>query len=114
MFSLKFLWPMFSSPAIAGNTLYLGSHEGKFLAIDLATQKLAWTFQTDGSRENGPKYTKAEGGPKYEAAFDSNFYDDMIVGVHRMLTVGTILSSPAVVGNIVYFGSSDGNVYALE
>ena len=30
-----------------------------------------------------------------------------------MQSVGAILSSPAVVEDVVYFGSSDGNVYAL-
>ncbi len=37
IFSLKFIWPMFSSPAIAGNMLYIGSHEGKLMAIDLTS-----------------------------------------------------------------------------
>lgn len=112
-FSLKFLWPMFSSPAIAGNMLYIGSHEGKLIAIDLAARKPAWIFQTDASRQNGPTYTKPDGSPKYEAAFDDDFYDDMIVGVRRMLSVGAILSSPVVVGDVIYVGSSDGNLYAL-
>ena len=48
IFSLKFdSWPMFSSPAIAGDMLYIGSHQGKLIAIDLASQKPAWTFETD-------------------------------------------------------------------
>ena len=113
IFSLKFIWPMFSSPAIAGNTLYIGSHQGKFLAIDLAAQKLAWSFETDGSVENGAKYTKPDGTPNYDAAYHDEFYDNLIIGVDRMQSVGAILSSPAVVDNVVYFGSSDGNVYAL-
>lgn len=113
IFSLKLIWPMFSSPAIAGNTLYIGSHEGKVMAIDLKSQQLAWTFQTDGSRQNGPTYTKPDGSPKYEAAFDDDFYDDMIVGVRKMLSVGAVLSSPVVVNDVVYVGSSDGNLYAL-
>ena len=86
---------------------------GKFMAIDLTSQKVAWTFQTDGSRKNGPTYTKADGSPNYDVAFEDDFYDDMIVGVHKMLSVGVVLSSPAVVDNVVYFGSSDGNLYAL-
>ena len=113
VFSLKFAWPMFSSPAVAGNTLYLGSHEGKLRAINLTTQTVDWTFQTDGSVKNGATYTKADGSPNYDAAFDDEFYDDMIVGVYRMLRVGAILSSPVVVGDVVYVGSSDGNLYAL-
>jgi eukaryotic-like serine/threonine-protein kinase len=113
LFSLKLKWPMFSSPALGGNTLYIGTHEGKLLGIDLTAQKIAWTFETDGSKENGPAFTNADGGPKYEAAFASDFYDDMVIGARRMLSVGAILSSPVAVGNIIYVGSSDGNLYAL-
>jgi len=113
IFSLKFKWPMFSSPSIAGNTLYIGSHEGKLIAVDLTTQQLAWTFQTEGSLKNGPTFTKPDGSPNYEAAFTGDFYDDMVIGVHKMLSVGAILSSPVISGDTVYIGSSDGNLYAL-
>jgi eukaryotic-like serine/threonine-protein kinase len=113
IFSAKYIWPMFSSPAISGNTLYIGSHEGKLIAIDVTTQKLVWTFQTDGSRQNGPALTKEDGSPKYEAAFTEDFYDDMVAGVKKMLTVGAILSSPVVANQVIYFGSTDGNLYAL-
>jgi eukaryotic-like serine/threonine-protein kinase len=113
IFSLKFLWPMFSSPAIAGNTLYVGTQDGKLIAIDLTAQKLAWTFQTDGSRQYGAMYAKPDGSPNYEAVFSENFYDTMVAGVSKMLAVGTVLSSPVVVDNVIYFGSTDGNLYAL-
>jgi outer membrane protein assembly factor BamB len=113
LFSLKFIWPMFSSPAIAGNMLYIGSEEGKLLTVDLTTQKPGWVFQTDGSRENGPALTKPDGSPKYEAAFTDNFYDGIVTGVTKMLSVGMVLSSPVIVGSTVYFGSTDGNLYAL-
>jgi len=114
VFSMNFkTWPMFSSPALARNMLYLGSHEGKLIAIDLIAQRVAWTFQTDGSHENGATYTKPDGTPNYEAAFASNFYDDGVIGVARMLSVGAILSSPVVVNDVIFFGSTDGNVYAL-
>jgi outer membrane protein assembly factor BamB len=114
LFSLDFNhWPMFSSPAIAGDTAYIGSHQGKLLAINLKTQKLAWTFDTEGFRKNGAIYTKSDGPPNYEAAFTDFFYDDMVSGVQKMMSVGAVLSSPAVVGNTIFFGSTDGNVYAL-
>jgi len=114
VFSLNFKgWPMFSSPAIAGNIAYIGSHSGRLVAIDLTRHQQAWTFETDASRESGPTYTKGDGTPKYEAAFPSDFYDDMIVGVHKMLSVGAMLSSPVVVDHVIYVGSSDGNLYAL-
>jgi eukaryotic-like serine/threonine-protein kinase len=114
VFSLEFNhWPLFSSPAVAGDTLYIGSHEGKVTAIDLTAQKTAWVFQTEGSLQNGRMFTKPDGTPNYEAAFPGNFYDDMVVGVSKMLSVGAVLSSPVVVDNVVYFGGADGNIYAL-
>ena len=91
----------------------IGSYEGKLLAIDLKTQKFAWTFATDGSKENGSTYTKSDGSPKYEAAFFDFFYDDMVSGVQKMMTVGAILSSPAIANGTIYVGSTDGNIYAL-
>ncbi len=106
-------WPMFSSPAISGDSLYIGSHEGKLLAIDLRTQKFAWSFETEGHKENGSTYTKPDGTPKYEAAFTDFFYDDMVHGVQKMMAVGAILSSPAIANGIIYIGSTDGNIYAL-
>jgi outer membrane protein assembly factor BamB len=114
LFTLRFQWPMFSSPALAGNIAYLGSHEGKLLAIDVATHKSVWTFQTDASRENGPALTNASGQPNYAAAMSSSFYDDIVAGVQKMLSVGAILSSPVVVDDTIYVGSADGYLYAIS
>jgi outer membrane protein assembly factor BamB len=115
VFSLSFnKWPFFSSPALAGDMLYIGSHAGKLIAIDLKTHQQAWAFQTDGAHKNGPAFTKPDGSPDYEAAFGDFFYDDMVVGVDRMMSVGAVLSSPVPDGDSVYFGSWDGQLYALR
>jgi eukaryotic-like serine/threonine-protein kinase len=113
IFALRFHFPFFSSPAIAGNTVYIGSHDGKLTAINLATGTRAWEFQTDASRQKLAAFSKPDGSPNYQAAFSSDFYDDLIAGIARMQSVGTILSSPVVAGRVVYFGSNDGNLYAL-
>jgi outer membrane protein assembly factor BamB len=114
LFELSFnRWPFFSSPALAGNYLYIGSHAGKLIAIDLKGAKSAWTFSTDGARQNAAALTKADGSPNYEAAFTDFFYDDMVAGVARLLSVGAVLSSPVIDGGSVYFGSWDGQLYAL-
>ena len=112
--SLKFYWPIFSSPSIAGTTVYLAGQDGKLIAVDLTSFKPAWTFQSEGSRQNLASLSKPDGKPNYEAVFQSNFYEDMIVGVGKTHTVGTFLSSPVISGSAVYIGSADGNLYALE
>ena len=114
LFTLDFNhWVVFSSPAIAGETVYIGSNQGRLNAVDLKTRKVAWTFETEGARKNGSAYTKSDGTPNYEAAYFDFFYDDMVSGLQKMMSVGAVLSSPVVDGNSVYFGSTDGNVYAL-
>ena len=115
VFSLDFNhWPVFSSPTLAGEYLYIGSHQGKLLAINLKTRQLAWTFQTDGAQKNGPTYTQADGTPNYRAAVSDSFYDQMVIGVDRMMSVGAVLSTPVIDGDMIFFGSWDGQLYAIS
>lgn len=76
-----------SSPAVSGETVFVGSADGFLYAIDLHTGELRWRFGTEGVAN--------------DAASES---------VDRK----TIQSSPAVVAGVVYFGSRDGHVYAVD
>ncbi|HTD74049.1 MAG TPA: PQQ-binding-like beta-propeller repeat protein [Steroidobacteraceae bacterium] len=114
-YSLSFHhWPMFSSPAIAGRNLYIGSNAGTLMAIDLDKHATAWTFSTDGAKTNAAALTQKDGAPNYTAAFTDNFYDEMVIGVWKMLSLGAVLSSPVIERDMIYFGSTDGNVYAIS
>ena len=109
-------WPIYSSPSITGTTLYVGSTGGTMNAVDLKSRKLAWTFETPAAKQNGLAFTKPDGTSNYFGAFggpDFFFYDDVIVGYYKMLAIGPIISSPVVAGDVLYFGSGDGNLYAL-
>ncbi len=114
VFSLEVRAPVFSSVAVARGLLYLGTFDGRLTAFDLKTQKRAWVFQTEASRQHLPALTKDDGTFDFSRIFDGNFYDDMVVGVHRLFSVGAILSSPVVTDGAVFVGSTDGNLYALE
>lgn len=107
-------WPMFSSPAIAGRVLYIGSHSGKLIAIDLDRRVVSWTFQTDGSVQNGAAFSQSNGDKKTTGVYEGDFYDDLVVGVWKTFSIGSVLSSPVVDRDAVYFGSTDGNLYAIN
>jgi len=47
-----------------------------------------------GRAKNGPTYTKADGTPNYRAAAGDSFYDQMVIGLDRMMSVGAVLSTP--------------------
>ena len=52
--------------------------------------------------------------PNYEAAFSEDFfYDNLVAGMLKMMSVGAILSSPVIVDGVIYAGSTDGYLYAL-
>jgi len=41
-------------------------------------------------------------------------FEDMYLDLYKFISVGAIISSPVVDHGAVYFGSMDGNVYALQ
>lgn len=115
LFALDFHhWPMFSSPALVDDMAYIGSHQGKLFAIDLKRRAVAWEFQTGASKTLVPRYSNPDGSVNYRAVQAGNFYDDMVVAAQKILDDGAVLSSPAIDGDTVIFGSADGGVYALE
>lgn len=106
---------VFSSAALAGDMAYFGSHNGKLYALDARSGKLAWEFQTEASRLDAMNVLNDDGSLRREAfAPVFNDFQDMYVDFYRYISVGAIMSSPAVDGGVVYIGSMDGNLYALE
>ena len=101
--------------AIAGDLLYFGSHNGRLRAIDAKSGKLAWEFLTEAAKTDPMKVLNEDGSLRQEA-FAPLFGDfqDMYVDFTRYLSIGGILSSPAVDRGVVFVGSTDGNLYALQ
>jgi len=103
----------FSSPAVAGDRAYFGTSDGWLHAVDLKEGKIAAEFQTDGSKENAAKYIDANGRIAGTVYPDSTL-DGIIIGLERMFSLGSILSSPVVADGVVFVGSIDGHIYALQ
>ena len=91
-------WYLYSSPALAGDVLYIGSTQGKVAAVGLGDMKALWSYETDASKQHSAEYVKPDGTPNGEALFHGDFYDDMVSGLERVMSMGAILSSPVVGG----------------
>jgi outer membrane protein assembly factor BamB len=106
---------MFSSPALAGDLAYVGDHNGRLYAVDAKTGKLAWEFQTEASKADRLKVLNADGSLNQES-FAPLFgdFEDMYIDFYRFVSIGAIVSSPVVDRGTLYFGSMDGNLYALR
>ena len=90
--------PIASTPAVAGGTLYFVSSAGSLVALDVATGKPRWAFAVE-----------------YERRFEAK-------GLHGYGPAGQTMpdawdvftSSPVIAQDKVFFGSGDGNVYAVD
>jgi len=127
-----------SSPAVVGGVAYVGSTDCNLYAIDMQAGAQKWKFETKGWVVSTPAVAS---GIVYFLSYDGNFYAvDTTAGqlkwkfatggerryagthLHYLQPVtermpdpwDVFLSSPAVWNGAVYFGSSDGNVYALD
>jgi outer membrane protein assembly factor BamB len=108
----------FSSPAIDNQMAYIGSANGRLYGIELISGDIAWEFQTIGSRTDSIKLFNNDG------ELDSEKRNELMAGIQDMPTlstlftdifvnVGAILSSPVISNQVIYFGSSDGYIYAV-
>jgi outer membrane protein assembly factor BamB len=113
--------PIQSSPALAGNRLYVGSDDGNLYAVDATTGTVAWVFHTDGPIVSSPAV--AIGGAEPVIVVGSNdgnvyFVLDSGATATPMVTfpIGeAVRSSPAIGSDgTVYVGADDGRVYAIQ
>jgi outer membrane protein assembly factor BamB len=105
---------VFASPTVAGDVVLLGVLNGVLQARDKASGAVLWEFQTEASRANRGWVLTAErrfNGPLLCA---SNWHEATDIAVDRQSSVGSFFSSPLVVDGVVYIGSSDGKLYAIE
>jgi outer membrane protein assembly factor BamB len=140
--SLKWAFPtngaIVSSPAVAAGVVYAGSADGGLYAVEAATGKLRWRFDAHGGVNSSPA---VDGSSVYAVSLDGNLYAvDAATGKqrwafatkgeHRFTAPGVLgahpsselmpdpwdfyLSSPTVAAGLVYFGSGDGNIYAVD
>jgi eukaryotic-like serine/threonine-protein kinase len=130
--------PVIASPAVADGVVYVGSLDGFLYAVDQQTGAPKWKRRTGGPITSSPAVAD---GRVYFNCNDGNFYalksDTGTVqwrfktggerrfqapGIHGTRPKGQMMpdpfdiftSSPAVDQGRVYFGSGDGNVYALD
>jgi outer membrane protein assembly factor BamB len=127
---------VFSSPAVVGGVVYVGSNDGKLYAFDAAggattctgTPKVCtplWTATTAGVVASSPAVA---GGVVYVGSNDGKLYafdaaggaatctgtPGVCVPLWVGATGGAVFSSPAVSNDVVYVGSADKKLYAFD
>ena len=105
---------MFSSPAVVGNTVLIGVLNGTLEARDAKTGDLLWNYEVEKSKQNRGWILTADRKFNVPLLFPSGLDETTIAGTVREESIGSVYSSPLVANGVVYFGSADGFLYALE
>ncbi|OFX90130.1 MAG: hypothetical protein A2W99_17570 [Bacteroidetes bacterium GWF2_33_16] len=106
----------FSSPAISGQSAFIGAMNGKLYSFDIKTGFPKWIFSTDASLNS--LYFNKSGDYNNENAkdiYETGMCWEMVKSIEQIVSsAGSILSSPFIENGNVYFASTDGYIYALE
>lgn len=110
-----------STPVISGDTLFFGSGDGHVYAVNQHTGTLIWKFRTGSVVHSKPAVYN---GGLFACSFDGYVYalhtaDGSLVWKmksvgQRFFPKGEMQFSPVVAGGIVFAGSRDFNLYAID
>lgn len=113
----KIIWqiplPMrvYGSAVVNNDILWFGCFDGKLRGVDPKSGEILHEYQTEGSKENYSKVYGDDG--KFREGFEL-YGKDYLEAERSIHKLGAILSTPVVDHNVIYFGSSDGGMYAVQ
>src|SRR6266571_551392 len=117
---------IYSSPAVAGGVVFVGSADGHLYAFVASTGNFLWAASTGGYINSSPAVAK---GLVYIGSADHKLYAFNAKGYAQSLsgcgisacppiwsasTGGSIFSSPVVANGVIYVGSEDHKLYAFN
>jgi outer membrane protein assembly factor BamB len=108
---------VYSSPAIAGNTIYFGDFTGNFFSLDLLSNGKKSNFISTDTRKQYASSTLKNDYLDFGYTAqneDLSVYDTNKKVMDQFYQLGSIVSSPFINNNIIYFGSADGYLYAYN
>src|ERR1043166_6867727 len=114
-FTVPVLTVIFSSPAIADGLAYFGNLNGSLYAVDLKSGAEVWDVQTEASKKDILQFLNPDRTRKNDVTISGfNDFEDMYVYWYKNFSLGAIVSSPVVDQGEIFFGSTDGFLYALQ
>ncbi len=105
---------VFSSPVVAGDVVLVGVLNGILEARDVKTGDVLWEFRTETSRRNADWTLTADAKLNGPLIFSSGWREKPLAAADRQFAIGAIFSTPLVAKGVVFVGSTDGAMYALE
>ena len=102
---------VFGTAVVDKEIVYFGTFDGKVIGVDYQTGDVKWQFATEASKQNYQTIYDETGEFKKDFVL---YGKDWKISEKMIHALGSVLSSPAVDNGVIYFGSSDGHMYAVK
>ena len=103
----------YATPVPYDTLIFAACFDGCVYGFGKSTGKIEWIFQTDGSKANYSKVFEVKG--KFRKDFKLYGSDTVTKAAEqKIMSLGAILSTPAIKDGVLYFGSADGSLYAVR
>ena len=109
--------PFSATPAVRGNSVYIGCDDGYFYWFEDVNCSLSLRARVNTGAEVNSSAAISRDGSRIVVGNDSGLvccFDDTLGLVWSVLLNGSVQSSPAIDGNIVYIGGDDAQLHALN
>jgi outer membrane protein assembly factor BamB len=116
-YQLKTCGYNFSSPAIAGNNAFFGDFSGQFYAVDLLTGRVNSKFETPARKKYKGQILDGNGNLNFQHTAANKslmYYQTSLDVMDQFYKLGPIIAAPVVADGLIYFGSTDGCLYAID
>lgn len=110
----------YSSPAIAGNVAYFGSFDGRLYGVDISSGNVVAEFSSDASVRHLKEHLGPSGGLDLASFYPEGgtighpTLDGTIIALHALYSLGSIAGSPAIAAGVLFIGTTEGTLHALE
>lgn len=108
---------VYSSPALLGNTAYFGDFTGRLFSVDLKSGQKNGVFETSARKSNAPKVLNEKDELDYMMlgkGKDLSIYKNNVEIMEHFYSLGSFVSSPVLGAGVLYIGSADGSLYAIN
>ncbi len=105
-----------SSPALHGDTLFIGAHDNNLYALNISEGTFKWKYPTDQPVVSTPVIVPQENLVVFGSVDHTLYALDARTGrlTWTVPTKGPVRSSPVAAHGHVFFGSDDGQLYAVR
>ncbi|MBV9271874.1 MAG: PQQ-binding-like beta-propeller repeat protein [Candidatus Eremiobacteraeota bacterium] len=114
LFSDSYSTFSFSSPSIADGVAYYGAFDGLLYAVNTQNGKILATFKTDGAAKYRASHLDKRGNLDLKPFYRDNTIYGINAGLARIFRLGSIVGAPAIADGVLYVGSTDRTLYAIN